>query len=328
MVKLKIGVIGVGYWGQNFIRIIENNKELFTLVALVDQKKQNLLTYKEKAKTFSNVDDLIKSEIEIDCCIVATSTITHFEITNKLLNAGINCLVEKPITANLKEAQKLFGIANKKNLTLMVDHTFLYDNGILELKKYIDSGTLGKILHISFERTNLGPIRSDVNAAWDLSAHDLSIILSIIKKDPINIYVAAKAFLNNEIEDMFNISLDFGDIFVTIFTSWYHPVKSRVIKVVGDQKMAVWNGLDPNNELIIYDKGVTKNIAKYDYGSNRYTLKFGDVLIPAFEKSEPLKNVIVDFYNRINKLKNNELNDTNLTLRLIKLLEEINKKVK
>lgn len=328
MVKLKIAVIGVGYWGQNFIRIIENNKELFNLVALVDQKKQNLIPYKEKAKTFSNIDDLIKADIEFDCCIVATSTNTHFEITKKMLNSGVNCLVEKPITTNFKDAQKLFEIAKKKNLTLMVDHTFLYDDGILELKKYIENGTLGKILHLSFERTNLGPIRSDVNAAWDLSAHDLSIIVSLIKKDPINIFVAAKAFLNNEIEDMFNISLDYGDIFVTVFTSWYHPIKSRVIKVVGDKKMAVWNGLDPNNELMIYDKGVRKNIAKYDYGINRYSLKFGDVLIPTFEKSEPLKNVLIDFYNRINKLENNELNDTNLTLRVIKLLEEINKKVK
>ena len=299
MKKLKIGIIGLGYWGNNFLRIINEFDKSFELTSVVDSNKDLLKKFaNENVDIFDNVNNLLSSKTQIDCAIISTNTEYHYSITKLLLENGIHCLVEKPLTTSVDEANELYEISERNNIELFVDHTFLYDQSILELKKIIDEGELGKILHISFERTNLGPIRTDVNAAWDLSTHDLAILYSFLKSDPNEIAVSSKSFLNKDIQDIVNISLDFDDLFVTFFSSWLHPEKSRIIKVVGDKKMAVWNGLLPDEELKIFDKGVEINQTN-DYSINIFKIKSGDVHIPFISKSEPLKNVVLDFYNRI-----------------------------
>ena len=167
-------------------------------------------------------------------------------------------------------------------------------------------------MHLSFERTNLGPVRTDTNAAWDLSTHDLSILFALIDDTPIKVEANGIALLNKANEDIVNISLEFVNIFVTLFSSWLHPEKSRIIKVVGDKKMAVWNGLLPDQELKISD-----------YKINMFKVKSGIITIPNIIRSEPLMNVVLDFYKLIINNEFNVVNSKELTLKIIETMEKI-----
>ena len=327
--KANLAIIGLGYWGRNFYRLVNSNQNLFNLKAVVDERIDHLITNLDTTiLPFKSIQKMLDSNLEIDAAIVTTPTSTHYQITKQLLENNISCLVEKPLTTDSKQANQLYKIAEKNNLVLMVDHTFLYEKSILAMRKLIKEGVLGKILHVSFERTNLGPIRTDTNAAWDLSTHDLSILFSFLDEDIKTINVSGKAFLNNGIEDIVNISLEFTDVFVTLFSSWLHPEKSRIIKVVGDKKMAVWNGLKPDQELSILDKGFEEGLPSNDYSVNIYKIKSGDTTIPNIKRSEPLKDVLIDFYNIINNESGNELNTKELAIKVVRSMEEINLKLK
>ena len=150
---------------------------------------------------------------------------------------------------------------------------------------------------------------------------------AFINKEPKKIEVSSKAFLNKDYEDIVNISLDFGNTFVTLFSSWLHPEKSRIIKVVGDKKMAVWNGLIPDQELKIFDKGVEKEEDVSDYSINIFKVKSGSIEIPNIIRSEPLRQVVIDFYKKVNEIPSNEINNKKLTLNTIRTMEDINKKI-
>ena len=326
--KLKIVIIGLGHWGKNFFRIVNDIENYFELIAIVDSNNNALNNIgNSDLHAFGSIDELLKSDIEFDAAIIATNTSSHYEMTKLLLLNNKHCLVEKPLTTSHEQAVDLYTLAEKNKLTLLVDHTFLYDESILALKNLIDEGNLGEILHYSFERTNLGPVRTDTNAAWDLSTHDLSILYAFINKEPKKIEVSSKAFLNKDYEDIVNISLDFGNTFVTLFSSWLHPEKSRIIKVVGDKKMAVWNGLIPDQELKIFNKGVEKEEDVSDYSINIFKVKSGSIEIPNIIRSEPLRQVVIDFYKKVNEIPSNEINNKKLTLNTIRTMEEINKKI-
>ena len=322
--QLNILLVGFGYWGKNFYRIIEDKSSFFNLVGIVDENfiyenNESIQNY----PVLNNVYDAIDILDNIDCAIVATPTTTHYEITKVLLNNNIHCLVEKPLTTSYSEAKELYDLAESNKLKLLVDHTFLYDQSILELKKIIENNELGDLLHLSFERTNLGPVRTDTNAAWDLSTHDLSILFALIDDTPIKVEANGLALLNKANEDIVNISLEFENIFVTLFSSWLHPEKSRIIKVVGDKKMAVWNGLLPDQELKIMDKGVEKENNISDYKINMFKVKSGIITIPNIIRSEPLMNVVLDFYKLIINNEFNVVNSKELTLKIIETMEKI-----
>jgi predicted dehydrogenase len=325
MSTLNICIVGFGYWGKNFLRILQNQNNKFKLTAVVEENIDKV-KYLEKdgIKVYKSVNDLLNSDTLVDCAIVATNTSVHYEITKKLLENSIHCLVEKPLTTSLSEAKDLFQKSEEYERSLMVDYTFLYDDGISALRNIVLSGELGNIMHISFERSNLGPIRTDTNTAWDLSTHDLSILLSLTEEYPIEIKALGRAFLNPGIEDIVNISINFDSMFATIFSSWLHPEKTRIIKVVGDKKMAVWNNLDPEQELKIYNKSVVASENDLDYAMNLYKIKSGEVVIPYIEKEEPLKKVVIDFYNRIKGESNQIINSKELTLKITAIMEKIN----
>jgi predicted dehydrogenase len=178
MSTLNICIVGFGYWGKNFLRFFKIKINKFKLTAVVEENIDKV-KYLEKdgIKVYKSVNDLLNSDTLVDCAIVATNTSVHYEITKKLLENSIHCLVEKPLTTSLSEAKDLFQKSEEYERSLMVDYTFLYDDGISTLRNLVLSGELGNIMHVSFERSNLGPIRTDTNSAWDLSTHDLSILL-------------------------------------------------------------------------------------------------------------------------------------------------------
>lgn len=322
-----IALIGHGYWGKNLERVIKKNKSLFNLNAIVD------LTYKsdqsnEQLSFFNNIDELLKSNLDIDCAVISTPAVDHYATTKKLLNNGIDCLVEKPLVIKSSQAIELYKISKKNNKTLMVDNTFLYDNSILELIKIVKNKKFGRIIHINFERTNLGPVRKDVSALWDLTAHDLSILLAINNILPKKISVNGGKFIDKNIYDVVTTSFFQKDVFVSSFSSWLHPEKTRTIKIVGENNMVAWNGMDLNEELKVYSKRktVSKNISD-DLYINMTNTKNSGFSVPFIERSEPLDSVFKDFFNRINNKSHNKLNDEKLVISQIKMLEMIDKKL-
>jgi len=320
-------LIGHGYWGQNLERVIKNNNKLYNLVGVVDLKYSNKES--DNLYYFNNFKDLLKSKIKIDCAVISTPASEHYHITKIALENNINCLVEKPFVLKSSQAVELFSLAKEKKLTLMIDNTFLYDNSIIELVKQVKSEKIGKILHINFERTNLGPIREDVSALWDLTSHDISILLALNNVLPKNIKITGANFTNKKVADVVITTFFQKDIFVSSVASWLHPEKTRVIKIIGEKGMILWNGMDLNQELRIYSNRQNKKPDNFnDVYMNLTNTKNSGFSVPYIKKSEPLNMVFRDFYNRLLNKPSNRLNQEALVKNQIVLLELLDKQLR
>lgn len=326
---MNFAIIGLGYWGKNYYRILNSNDKI-NLSAVVDSNQN--INLDEGIKHFPDLEDLLNSEINIDAAIIATPTNTHYEITKKLLNNGIHVLVEKPLSTKADEASELINLANEKNLVLLVDHTFLYNEAINFAIKSIQDGEIGSLLHINFERTNLGPIRSDVSCLWDLTTHDVSILNAITPNEPTQIRASSFNTSQTEAFDMVNVSLNYeNNLFVTMFSSWLHPEKTRKIKIVGDKKMIVFDDLNFNEPIKIYDKKFDQIYDKEISQNNNnsfFSFSIGDVVSPFIQNSEPLQQVVKHFMSSI---ENDETfisnNNNEIALRTVSLLENIEKEI-
>jgi len=326
---MNFAIIGLGYWGKNYYRILNSNDNI-KLSAVVDSNQN--INLDEGTKHFPDLEDLLNSKINIDAAIIATPTNTHYEITKKLLNNGIHVLVEKPLSTKADEASELINLADEKNLVLLVDHTFLYNEAINFAIKSIQDGEIGSLLHINFERTNLGPIRSDVSCLWDLTTHDVSILNAITPNEPTQIRASSFNTRQTESFDMVNVSLNYeNNLFVTMFSSWLHPEKTRKIKIVGDKKMIVFDDLNFNEPIKIYDKKFDQIYDKEISQNNNnsfFSFSIGDVVSPFIQNSEPLQQVVKHF---ISSIENDETfisnNNNEIALRTVSLLENIEKEI-
>ena len=326
---MNFAIIGLGYWGKNYYRILNSNDNI-KLSAVVDSNQN--INLDEGTKHFPDLEDLLNSEMNIDAAIVATPTNTHYGITKKLLNNGIHVLVEKPLSTKADEASELINFADEKNLILLVDHTFLYNEAINFAIKSIQDGEIGSLLHINFERTNLGPIRSDVSCLWDLTTHDVSILNAITPNEPTQIRASSFNAIQTEAFDMVDVSLNYeNNLFVTMFSSWLHPEKTRKIKIVGDKKMIVFDDLNFNEPIKIYDKQFDQIYDKEISQNNNnsfFSFSIGDVVSPFIQNSEPLQQVVKHF---ISSIENDETfisnNNNEIALRTVSLLENIEKEI-
>ena len=326
---MNFAIIGLGYWGKNYYRILNSNDNI-NLSAVVDSSQN--INLDERTKHFPDLEDLLNSKINIDAAIIATPTNTHYEITKKLLNNGIHVLVEKPLSTKADEASELINLADEKNLVLLVDHTFLYNEAINFAIKSIQDGEIGSLLHINFERTNLGPIRSDVSCLWDLTTHDVSILNAITPEEPTQIRASSFNTSQTESFDMVNVSLNYeNNLFVTMFSSWLHPEKTRKIKIVGDKKMIVFDDLNFNEPIKIYDKKFDQIYDKEISQNNNnsfFSFSIGDVVSPFIQNSEPLQQVVKHFMSSIKNDKTFISNNNNeIALRTVSLLENIEKEI-
>ncbi len=320
-------LVGHGYWGQNLERVIKNNKNLYNLIGVVDLKyNKNEI---DNTYYFNNFKELISSKVKIDCAVISTPATEHYHLTKIALENNINCLVEKPFVLKSSQANELFSIAKEKKLTLMIDNTFLYDNSIIELVKQVKSEKIGKILHINFERTNLGPLREDVSALWDLTSHDISILLAINNVLPKDVKVTGANFTNKKVADVVITTFFQENIFVSSVASWLHPEKTRIIKIVGEKGMILWNGMDLNQELRVYSDNKKKKSKKFnDVYVNLTNTKNSGYTVPYVEKSEPLEMVFKDFYKRLSNKTSNKLNQDDLVKNQIMILELLDKKLR
>ena len=320
---MKTLLVGAGYWGKNFLRLLESKNNKFELEYIVDKQFEV-----DEYKCFKDIKQIGNLIDDIKCAIVCTPTMTHFEIVKYLLSNNINVLVEKPLATTSQEVDELYALASSNNLTLLVDHTFLYNQSIQYIIDLIKSKEIGELMHISFERTNLGPIRNDVSCLWDLATHDISILNAIITEFPNKISSAGFSRNSKNSFDMLNTSLLWESLFVSIFVSWLHPEKSRKIKFVGTEKMIVFDDLNLNEPIKIFNKKVESVTEDNDKFDSIFNFSIGDVFSPYIKTKEPLSEVLNDFENRlINNENLNYLNTDKLTKNTVKLLEDIEKSI-
>lgn len=321
MDAVKIGIVGYGYWGPNMAR---NFYEISgaELVAIADRKEEQLkrarLKYSQVQLT-TDYHDLFA--MGLDAVVVSTPPKTHFQIAKECLSQGLNVLVEKPLTLNSRDAEELIELAEKKELILMVGHTFEYNSAVHEMKKYIQQHELGDLYYIDAARLNLGLFQRDSNVIWDLAPHDISTLLYLLDQLPISVSAHGMSCVQKDTCDVAYLNLLFANnLRAFIHVSWLDPCKVRRITIVGDKKMAVYNDLGIEGKIKIYDKGVDPPDYTDGFGEFQYAYRSGDITIPNFRVNEPLREECQHFLDSIvNKTKPRSSGINGL--RVIKILE-------
>ncbi len=290
--RLRIGVIGCGNWGPNHIRVFsELDRSQVRACADINRSRlEHVARRFPQVRTTTDYRNLLDDDA-IDAVVIATPTASHASLVRESLLAGKHVLVEKPLCRTASEADDLPALAEEKNLHVMVGHVFLYNNGIMRLRETIVSGELGAMLYLDTVRTNLGPIRGDVNALFDLGTHDISIFNYLIGEPPVEVSALGRSILQRGIEDVCFASLRYADgTLGHIHVSWMNPRKVRTLTIIGEKKMAHWDDLDPAETLRVYDKGIDEP-AHYDsFGEFQFLLRSADVHLPKVARVEPLVN--------------------------------------
>ena len=296
-----IAVVGCGYWGPNLIRNFNSLPGCNVKIAC-DLEEDRLIHMKslypgiEITTEFEKVID----SPEIDVIAIATPVRFHFEMAKKSLLAGKHTFIEKPMASSAAESNELIEIAESKNLTLIVGHTFIYSPPVRKIKEIISRNTLGDVQYISSRRLNLGLFQSDINVAWDLAPHDISIILYVMDLAPHSVNCQGKAHINPEIEDVTSMVLNFDNgCFGTIQSSWLDPNKIREMTFVGSKRMLVYNDLEPTEKIKIYDKRVEAPPHYDTFAEFHYSYHYGDMYSPYLKQYEPLKKECQHFLDCI-----------------------------
>ncbi len=294
MTDLRFGVIGWGYWGPKLARNLDSLPHAMVTIA-ADADFHRLASQRVNqsgVKTTTLPEDVFRSDV--DGVVIATPVRTHYQLAKEALLHGKHVLVEKPLTADVAEAEELVALAEKQRCVLMVGHTFEYNPAVNELRKLVQNGDLGKIYYIEAERVNLGLFRSDINVIWDLAPHDISILLYLLGKKPEQLKVQAHAHLQPNIHDTAHIDLGFTDgMTAHIHVSWLHPCKIRRVTVIGDARMVVYDDTNPAEMLKIYNKGADV------HADPVVSYRFGEITIPHIDWIEPLRLECEDFANSI-----------------------------
>lgn len=301
MKKLTIGVVGCGYWGPNLARNFNSNPGC-TLKAVCDLDEARLNHLGQlypQVKTEQNFDKLLEDP-EIDALVIAVPVKLHYPLAKASLLAGKHTLIEKPMASSSRECEDLIRIAKRNGLTLMVGHTFLYSEPVNQIAEIVRSGDIGKLQYINCQRLNLGLFQKDINVAWDLAPHDISIILHIFGDIPESINCQGNAHVTPDIEDVTNMSLNFKDSrFATIQSSWIEPRKVRQMTFVGTQRMIVYNDISQAEAIRIYDVRVERPPHYDSFADFHYSYHYGDSYIPHVKQSEPLKKMTQHFLDCI-----------------------------
>ena len=282
---IKVGVAGLGYWGPNLAR---NFDDLADLAWLCDLSPELLDRYGARypdAQTTARFDDLL-DDGSVQAIVIATPVTTHHELARRALSAGKHVFVEKPPALGGAEADELVALAEEQELVLLPGHLLLYHPAVAKLSELIEAGELGEILYLYGNRQNLGQIRKDENALWSLGAHDLSVILHLVGEEPTELWARGESFHNEGVEDVVFCYLRFpSGIVAHMHLSWLDPHKKREMTVVGRHKMAVFDDMELERKVTIYDKGTEQRAESY----GEWRTRTGDIYIPKIPNDEPLR---------------------------------------
>ena len=324
---IRVGVLGYGYWGPNIVRnfaSLEGTK----VEAVCDKSASALGRLRRAHPTISAVEDseeILRSP-NIDAVAVITPVWTHYELAKKALENGKHVFVEKPFTSNAAQASELIELAERKNLKIMVDHTFLFTGAVRKIQELMKKGVLGDLYYYDSVRVNLGLFQHDVNVIWDLAPHDLSIMDFIIDQRAEAVVATGQCHLNGH-EDIAYITLYFPqNVIAHVNVNWLSPVKVRTTLIGGQKKMLVWNDLEADEKIKVYDKGV--DITSAD-GVRQLLVNYrsGDMWSPQIEQVEALRSELSYFAECINK-NETPVNDGHAGLRVVEMLEAAEKSIK
>lgn len=324
---IKFGVVGFGYWGPNVVRNLAS-LEGVQVVSVADKSATARRRIQKAYPAIRVTDD--SSELitasDVDAIAVVTPVWTHFEIAKAALENGKHVFVEKPLTSNADEAEELINLAARKNLKIMVDHTFLFTGAVRKIRQLLEEGTLGQIYYYDSTRVNLGLFQHDVNVVWDLAPHDLSILDYLIKESPEAIVATGQTHLNG-CEDIAFITIYYPNrIIAHVNVNWLSPVKVRTTLIGGEKKMLVWNDLEADEKIKVYDKGVhiTSQEGLYEL---LVSYRSGDMWAPQIEQVEALRLELGYFVECITK-NETPFNDGVAGLRVVKMLQAANESLR
>jgi predicted dehydrogenase len=324
---IRMGVIGYGYWGPQVLRNFHGT-EGCEVAVVCDKSCESL---RRATQAYSHIRATtdpceVLTSPDIDAVAVVTPVWTHFELAKAALENGKHVFVEKPFTSNAAQAEELIDLAESKDLQIMVDHTFLFTGAVRKIRQLVEDGTLGKLYYYDSTRVNLGLFQHDVNVIWDLAPHDLSIVDQLIDDKPEVVIATGQKHLNG-FEDLAYITIYFrNSIIAHINVNWLSPVKVRTTLIGGEKKMLVWNDLDADEKIKVYDKGVDISNGQ-SVRDLLVSYRSGDMWSPKLEQTEALRAEAKYF---IECISNNErpFNDGVAGLRVVRILEAADKSLK
>jgi len=324
---IRIGVIGYGYWGPNIVRNLRG-VDGCQLTTVCDQNPAALKRVTQDhpdVRVTADSSELLTST-ELDAIAVVTPVCTHFELAKAALENGKHVFVEKPFTSTTQQAAELIELAERKNLRIMVDHTFLFTGAVRKIRQLIDEGVLGDLYYYDSTRVNLGLFQHDVSVVWDLAPHDLSIVDYLIQEKPEAVVATGEAHLNGLVDVAFITVYFPRNMIAHINVNWLSPVKVRTTLLGGEKKMVVWNDLEADEKIKIYDKG-----AQMSNGQGLYDLlvsyRSGDMWAPRVEQAEALRVELNYFIECVTK-DQTPLNDGVAGSRVVKLLEAADRSIR
>lgn len=327
--KVGIGIVGLGYWGPNLLKNFHQLEGCEVLYCCdKDEKRLSLIARQYPAIKITTDYYKVLKESKVTAVVIATPTDTHSQLVKEALMSGKHVLVEKPLTLSVKSAEKLVRLAKRKKKILMVGHTYEYHPAILKIQNYISTKMIGQINYIYCSRVNLGKVREETNALWNLAPHDISILHLLIKSTPTAVSAFGQSYFRPKHEDVVFINLRFPkNIIAHVHVSWLDPSKIRKMTIVGSDKMITFDDMDNEASVRIYDKGIVRLVNEEGdriYKEFSLKLRAGDVHLPHIDPTEPLKAECEHFVESIRK-KRTPRSDGKVGLEVVRVLEAAQK---
>lgn len=325
---MKAAIVGAGYWGPNLIRNFLAHREIESVI-VCDRDHERLAVMERQFRGIETATDHAEviDRDDVDIVVIATPVSTHHRIATDAISAGKHCFIEKPMTANLSEAEEIEELARVKGVTLFVDHTFIYTGAVRKMREFISSGRLGEIYYFDSIRVNLGLFQHDVNVIWDLAPHDLAIMDHLIEQKPVSVSAVGSCHVGNGLEDIAYISLLFErDLIAHFHVNWLAPVKIRKTLIGGSRSMIVYDDTEPSEKVKLFDKGIDVTTRE---GMYRTLVQYrtGDMLSPRLDQQEAL-SVATDHFIECIYQKKRPLTDGTSGTNVVRILEAAETSIK
>lgn len=298
--RIGVALVGYGYWGANLARniVAASTLELIGVADADESARSSAASALRTISTWVSLEEALADD-RVEAVVLAVPASMHGELAHLVLSSGRHVLVEKPLAMSRRDAEGLVDLSSETGLVCMVGHTFLYSPPVLKLKEYIDGGDLGEVQYLYAQRLSLGRIRRDCNALWNFAPHDVSIILYLLGERPAEVSGTSLAMIDPAVPDVFFARMDFpSGIGAHLHVSWIDPRKTRLMTIVGDKKMAIYNDVSVDQKLWLVDAGVARGEdfgAYQSLGDFQWRTRAGDILIPKIDMTEPLRNEIEAF---------------------------------
>jgi len=320
-----IAVIGAGHWGKNHLRNFNalKNCEVRWVCDLVDANLTYVRENFPHVRVTKNVDEVLLDN-DVRAVVISTQAVRHAELARAALGFGKDVLLEKPMALNESDCRELNLLAEARRAILMVGHTFLFNDAVRRMKQILDQKEIGEIYYLKAVRSHLGLIREDVNAAWDLATHDLSIFAYLLNETPTQVLAAGGCFLKQDREDVAFITLRYGKVIGNIHVSWADSNKQRTVEIVGSKGRVVFDDLNPLEPIRVFHRGIAIDQNVSNFGEFKYLLRDGDIISPNIKMSEPLRNQCTHFLESVQS-RTRPLSDGRFAAGIVRTLCEIEK---